>query len=87
MARLVFGPAEITRPLAAPPGTPKARVVALRKALLDTMKDPALIADAKRIKVVFKPIPGEEVAAKFDAYFKTPRSLVDKTYQMISKMN
>lgn len=87
MARLVFGPAEITRPLAAPPGTPRARVAALRKALLDTMKDPALIADAKRIKVVFKPIPGEEVAAKFASYFKTPKSLVDKTYEMISKMN
>jgi tripartite-type tricarboxylate transporter receptor subunit TctC len=87
MARLVFGPAEITRPLAAPPGTPKARVAALRKALLDTMKDPALIADAKRIKVVFKPIPGEELAAKFDSYFKTPKSLVDKTYTMISKMD
>lgn len=87
MARLVFGPSEITRPLAAPPGTPKARVAALRRALLDTMKDPALIADAKRINVTFKPIPGEEVAAKFEDYFKTPRSLVDKTYEMISKMN
>jgi hypothetical protein len=40
MARLVFGPAEITRPLAAPPGTPKARGATLRKALMDTMKDP-----------------------------------------------
>jgi tripartite-type tricarboxylate transporter receptor subunit TctC len=87
MARLVFGPSEITRPLAAPPGTPRARVAALRKALLDTMKDPALIADAKRIKVVFKPIPGEEVAARFNDYFKTPKLLVDKTYEMISKMN
>lgn len=87
MARLVFGPSEITRPLAAPPGTPKARVAALRKALLDTMKDPALIADAKRIKVVFQPIPGDEVAARFNDYFKTPKSLVDKTYEMISKMN
>lgn len=87
MARLVFGPAEITRPLAAPPGTPKARVAALRKALLDTMKDPALIADAKRVKVVFEPIPGDEVAARFNDYFKTPKSLVDKTYEMISKMN
>jgi len=87
MARLVFGVSEITRPLAAPPGTPKAHVAALRKALLDTMKDPALIADGKKIKVDFDPIPGEEVAAKFAEYFKTPRSLVDKTYEVISKMN
>lgn len=87
MARLVFGPSEITRPLAAPPGTPRAHVAALRKALLDTMKDPALIADAKKIKVTFQPIPGDEVAAKFASYYKTPRALVDKTYEMISKMN
>jgi hypothetical protein len=86
MARLVFGPAEITRPLAAPPGTPKARVAALRKALMDTMKDPALIADGKRIKVDFEPIPGDVVAAKFNDYFKTPKALVDKTYEVISKM-
>ena len=86
MARLVFGPAEITRPLAAPPGTPRARVAALRKALLDTMKDPALIADAKKIKIDFKPIPGEEVADMFKGYFATPRALVDKTYEYISKM-
>ena len=61
-------------------------MAALRKALLDTMKDPGLIADGKRIKVTFEPIPGEEVAAKFEDYFKTPRALVDKTYEMISKM-
>jgi tripartite-type tricarboxylate transporter receptor subunit TctC len=86
MARLVFGPAEMTRPLAAPPGTPKARVDALRKAMLDTMKDPALRADASRIKVEFAPIPGEEVAANFREYFATPREVVDKTYDFISKM-
>lgn len=86
MARLVFGPAEITRPLAAPPGTPKARVAALRKALLDTMKDPDLIADGKRIKVTFTPISGDEVAASFDEFFTTPRALVDKAYEVISKM-
>ncbi len=86
IARLVFGPAEITRPLAAPPGTPKERVAALRKAMLDTMKDPAMIADGKRIKVEFTPIPGEEVAQAFEEYFTTPKALVDKAYEYISKM-
>jgi len=86
MAKLVFGPAEITRPLAAPPGTPKARVAALRKALLDTMKDPAMIADGKKVKTVFEPISGDEVAAMFREYFSTPKAVVDKSYQMISKM-
>jgi tripartite-type tricarboxylate transporter receptor subunit TctC len=87
MARLLFGPSEITRPFAAPPGTPKARVAALRKALLDTMKDPALIADAKKIKTVFQPMSGDQVTKAFDEYFKTPRALVDKTYEYITRMN
>ncbi len=86
MARLVFGPAEITRPLAAPPGTPKARVEALRKALLDMMKDPALKKDAARIKVEFEPMTGAEVSGAFNEFFSTPRVLVDRAYDMISKM-
>ena len=87
MARLLFGPAEITRPLAAPPGTPKDRVAALRKALLDTAKDPALVAEGKKMKITFAPMSGDDVAAAFDEYFKTPRALVDKTYAYITKMD
>lgn len=88
MARLLFGPSEITRPVAAPPGTPKARVAALRKALLDTMKDPGLIADGKKIKTTFRPMGGDEVASAFAEFYKTPRSLIDKTYEMtITKKN
>ncbi len=82
MARLLFGPSEITRPFAAPPGVPKARVLALRKALIDTMKDPALIADAKRINTTFKPMSGAEVQAAFAEFYKTPQAVVDKTYAM-----
>jgi tripartite-type tricarboxylate transporter receptor subunit TctC len=82
MARLLFGPGEITRPIAAPPGTPKARVAALSKALLDTMKDPGLIKDGKRINTTFRPMSGKQVADAFASYYATPRALVDKTYDM-----
>lgn len=82
IATLLFGPSEITRPLAAPPGVPKARVAALREALIDTMKDPGLIADAKKIKTTFQPMTGDEVQAAFNSYFNTPRDIVEKTYQM-----
>ncbi len=85
MATLLFGPSEITRPFAAPPGVPKARVEALRKALLDTMKDPRLIADGKKIKTIFKPMDGAEVHRRFDAFYRTPKALVDKTYALSNK--
>lgn len=88
MATLLFGPSEITRPVAAPPGVPKARVVAIRKALLDTMKDSGLIADGKKIKTTFTPMSGADVAAAFAVFYKTPRALIDKTYNLtITKRN
>ena len=88
MATLLFGPSEITRPVAAPPGVPKARVVAIRKALIDTMKDSGLIADGKKIKTTFTPMSGADVAAAFAVFYKTPRALIDKTYNLtITKRN
>ncbi len=85
MAKLVFGPAEITRPLAAPPGVPPERVAALRKALMETMKDPALLADGAKIGLVFMPMSGEEVEAELQELFKTPRAVVDKASIATSK--
>lgn len=81
MAKLLYGPSQITRPFAGPPGVPKARLEALRKAMIDTMKDPALIADGKKIKTDFKPLSGAEVQAAFEEFYQTPRALVDKTYE------
>ncbi|NKB19880.1 MAG: hypothetical protein GKS01_04965 [Alphaproteobacteria bacterium] len=82
IAKLTFGPSEITRPLVAPPGVPKARLAALRKAMIETMKDPDMIADGKRIKTTFQPMNGEEVQARFAEYYATPKELVEKAYIM-----
>jgi tripartite-type tricarboxylate transporter receptor subunit TctC len=66
----IFKQAELARPLAAPPNVPKARVEALRKAMLDTMKDPDFIADAAKMGVEPEPVSGEETAEVFASYFK-----------------
>lgn len=58
----VFSQMEIARFFAAPPGTPKDRVAILRKAFMQTMHDPALIADAKKMRLALHPMSGEEVA-------------------------
>jgi tripartite-type tricarboxylate transporter receptor subunit TctC len=49
------------RPFAVPPGTPKDRVAILRKALADTLKDPAFVADAAKAKLSIDPATGEEL--------------------------
>ncbi len=79
-AQLVFGPSILTRPLSAAPGVPADRVKALRKALLDTMKDPGMIKDGKKIKVTFEPIPGEEVEKMIAEFYATPPDVVKKAY-------
>lgn len=85
LTKLVFAPAEITRPLAAPPGVPPARVTALRKSLMDAMKDSALREDAMKIGVDLDPMSGEEIVAAFEELFKTPKAVVERATVMTSK--
>lgn len=82
---IIFRQTQLARPLAAPPGTPKARVAALRKAMLDTLTDPALVADAKRIRIEFNPVPGKEAAAIFASYYKAPKPVVKKAMALIGR--
>jgi len=49
---------EIGRPFVAPPGVPADRVAALRASFDATMKDPALLADAKKSRLDIKPTSG-----------------------------
>jgi tripartite-type tricarboxylate transporter receptor subunit TctC len=83
LADVVFRSTEVARPVAAPPGTPADRVAALRKALMDTMHDPDMIADGKRLHIDFDPIEGEEVGQIFADFYKTPAALVKKAHDYI----
>jgi tripartite-type tricarboxylate transporter receptor subunit TctC len=58
LARLEYG-----RPFFLPPNVPAARVTALRRAFDATMKDPAYLAEADKLKIDVDPLSGEEVAA------------------------
>jgi tripartite-type tricarboxylate transporter receptor subunit TctC len=77
IADVIFRQTELARPLAAPPGTPKERITALRKAMLDTMRDSGLIDSAKRMQITFDPIAGEETADMFAAFYRTPPELIE----------
>lgn len=52
----------IGRPVIAPAGLPADRTAALRKAFMDAMKDPELLAFATNAKMTIDPIPGEKAA-------------------------
>jgi len=49
------------RPLTLPPGTPKERVAAWRKAYAATLKDPAFLADAKKSRLNVEYVSGEQI--------------------------
>jgi hypothetical protein len=63
---------DFQRPLALPPGTPKERLGNLRKALADTLKDQALLEEAKKAKLVITDVSGEKTAKLVDEILSMP---------------
>ena len=79
MLKIVFGTQEMGRPFVGPPKMPKARVAALRKAFMDTVKDPAFLKDAKKRRLEIDPISGEEIEKLINELYKTPVKLARLT--------
>jgi tripartite-type tricarboxylate transporter receptor subunit TctC len=63
---------EFQRAFSAPPGTPKDRVNVLRKAFLETLKDPELLKEANKSKLVITPVSGEKVDKLVSAILNMP---------------
>jgi tripartite-type tricarboxylate transporter receptor subunit TctC len=77
----VHGPS--TRPYFLPPGTPKERVQTLRKAYMDTMKDPEFLADAKKAKLDLNPDDGTGLKRNVGEIFDLEPSLVAKLKEIL----
>ena len=76
-------PSDYYRPYALPPGTPKERVELLRKAFQQTLKDPELLADARKAKLDIEPITGEELEKMIGKLFKLDRSIVGRLQEIL----
>lgn len=74
--RLVMARLDIGRPFFVPPGVPAERVAALRKAFDETMKDPAYLAEAKKLNIDVDPLTGAQLAALVEQVAKTPADTV-----------
>ena len=77
-------PAAITRPYAVAPGTPKERVQMLRKAFVETLKDPQFVADAKKSRLDTDPLTGEEIDKIVAQLFKMSPSLVNQLKEILN---
>jgi tripartite-type tricarboxylate transporter receptor subunit TctC len=74
--RLVLARLEYGRPFFLPPDVPVARVEALRRAFDATMKDPAYLAEADKLKIDVEPLSGEAVGALVEQVSRTPADSV-----------
>ena len=83
MAQFVFGVDVLSRPVLASPRTRPSDLVVLRRAFLNTMRDPDLQAEmVKRFGVNPNPMAGEAVQKFFADMQSTPRPIVEKVWQL-----
>ena len=75
------GPA--ARPYMLPPGTPKDRVMTLRKAFMDTMKDSEFLADAKKAKLDVNPLDGAELESNVKEVFNLDPKLIPRAKEIL----
>jgi tripartite-type tricarboxylate transporter receptor subunit TctC len=78
VADIIFRQSEIARPVAGSPGIPIERASALRKAFMQTMKDPTFLAEAAKASMPIDPMTGEDVAKLFESFYAAPKSIVER---------
>ncbi|MCZ6623404.1 MAG: tripartite tricarboxylate transporter substrate-binding protein [Deltaproteobacteria bacterium] len=67
LAKFFTTGAALLRVHAVPPGTPTEQVRILREAFLKVLKDPRLLEEARRMKVVISPTSGQEITQLVEA--------------------
>lgn len=85
LADFIFRQTEIARPIAGPPGIPAATAAVLRKAFDATMRDPALLAEGKKMGIEFDPMDAAELEKTYAAFAATPKHLIERAKQIMSK--
>jgi len=80
LARFVYGLAELSRPVAVPPGVPAERVEALRNAFQQMVQSPEVAADAARLNIIIDPMNAKETAEVFREVLSTPREIVERAH-------
>ncbi len=73
------------RPFATAPGTPRDRVMTLRRAFDRTMADEELQHEAEKMALKLTPSTGEEVQEVIDQVFATPREVIERTKAILAE--
>ena len=81
----IQNPSAFARPFALPPGTPKDRVILLRKAFQETLKDHAFQAEAEKAKLTLEPATAEELEKLIAEVFTLDQTLIAKLKDILYK--
>lgn len=83
VARLLSIPVAMARIVGTPPGVPDDRIKMFRRIFLETMNDPAFLADAKKRKMDLDVLSGEQVEANIAELMKTPKSILTQAATLL----
>jgi tripartite-type tricarboxylate transporter receptor subunit TctC len=71
------------RPYVVTPGTPKERIAILRKAFIDTMRDPEFAAELKKAKLDLNPLDGATLENNIKELFALDNALIPKLTEIL----
>lgn len=84
LLKVYFTTKRVSRPVALPPGAPPDRVAALRTAFIETMRDPAFLADAKSSHIPVDPSSYQSVLSAMDVINSAPPETVRRLTEIFS---
>ena len=81
---IVFGSQEFSRPFFAPPGVPADRVAALRAAFEAAARDPALLAEAEKLRQPINVLHWQDMERLIKDVYATPKPVIERAASIIN---
>jgi tripartite-type tricarboxylate transporter receptor subunit TctC len=79
---MAVGSTVLGRPYFMGPGVPPDRLAAMRKAFLDTYRDPQYLAEAEKLKLDVDPVSSEETEAIIKRSYGAPQGLIERLQRL-----
>jgi tripartite-type tricarboxylate transporter receptor subunit TctC len=85
IAHVLLGGAEFGRLMLVTPGTPADRVKMLREAYVQSIRDPELLAEAKKSRMDVDPSTGEELQALRNEILNQPPEVIERVKKILTE--
>ena len=84
--RFVLSTTEFGRPYVMPPDVPAERVAVMRKAFADAVNDPALVAEADKMKLDMSFTPPEQLERLLGRLYETPPAMIEAVRKLVPNL-